>query len=137
MSLKITKKNNAGRDGFTILVAAVTASILLVIAMSIGGIALKEKILSTSGKESQIAFYAADAAMECALYLDQKLGAFAPTQDGETPNSALVGCNNNPRVGIEPDRNPPFGTYSFSFIVEDIKVGAGSDTTCGQVVVNK
>jgi hypothetical protein len=33
------------KRGFTILVAVVTAGILLIVAMSIGGIALKEQVL--------------------------------------------------------------------------------------------
>ena len=58
------------QKGFTILVAVVTASILLIVAISIGGIALKEQVLSTSNKETQMAFYAADTGMECAEYWD-------------------------------------------------------------------
>ena len=81
------KNNNNSQRGFTILVAVITAGILLIIAMSIGGIALKEKILSASSKDSQIAFYAADTAMECALYWDQKKGVFTPDINGELPVS--------------------------------------------------
>ncbi|MES3005801.1 MAG: pilus assembly PilX N-terminal domain-containing protein [Patescibacteria group bacterium] len=62
------KKNK----GFTLFIALIVSSILLSIGYSIGNIILKQLQLSTSGKESQVAFYAADSAAECALYWDRK-----------------------------------------------------------------
>lgn len=58
--------------GFTLFIALIVTSILLMVGFSIGNIILKQIQLSTAGRESQIAFYAADSAGECALYLDRK-----------------------------------------------------------------
>lgn len=139
MFLKFKKNNKSHKDGFTILVAVVTASILLIIAMSIGGIALKEQVLSASGKESQVAFFAADTAMECALYWDQKVGVFAPDQNGNPPSTPpSVGCNNNSLVPATASSFSVGDTqYSYSFVEENIPVGNGSRTTCAQVTVTK
>jgi len=63
-------KKNTGSRGFTLLLAALVASIVLALGTSIYEIATKEVQLSSLGRDSQFAFYAADTAAECALYWD-------------------------------------------------------------------
>lgn len=68
--------------GFTLLLAALVASAVLAIGAAIYRLAVKEVNLSSLGRESQFAFYAADTAAECALYWDFRYGYFdiaAPT----------------------------------------------------------
>lgn len=136
--LKQRAQNNKNkRSGFTILIAVITAGILLIIAMSIGGIALKEQVLSTANKESQIAFYAADTGMECAMYWDQKRGAFTKNASG-SDSSALgnVSCNG---AGHTTNPVPAGGStdYSYTFIISGIPVGNSGATTCSVVIVTK
>jgi len=54
------------------LFAVLVSSVLISIGISIFNITVKELTLSSSGRESQFAFYAADTGMECALYWDFK-----------------------------------------------------------------
>jgi hypothetical protein len=86
-------------SGFAILFAVLTASLLMSIGISIFGISIKELSLSTSSRDSQIAFYAADSARECALYWDTKVGAFMTytNSDGttNTPPVTSIICNGN------------------------------------------
>lgn len=70
--------------GFALLFAILAASVLLSVAVAIWNIALREVILSSFGRESQIAFFAADTGSECALYWDFK-GAFATSTDTDLP----------------------------------------------------
>jgi len=65
--------------GFTLLLAALVASITLAIGAAIYGIAIKELNLSSIGRDSQFAFYAADSAAECALYYDINKAIFSTT----------------------------------------------------------
>lgn len=58
--------------GFTLFVAVLVASLVLAIGFSIGSIALKQLMIAGSGGGSLVAFYAADSAMECAIYWDRK-----------------------------------------------------------------
>lgn len=62
----------AEKRGFTLLIAALVASIVLSLGASIYTIASKEVALSAIGRDSQFAFYAADTAAECALYWDAR-----------------------------------------------------------------
>lgn len=66
-----------GDKGFTLLIAALIASIVLALGASIFSLAQKEVTLSSIGRDSQFAFYAADAAAECALYWDFRFNYFA------------------------------------------------------------
>lgn len=78
----------ARSGGFTLLLSVLIASLLLSIGLSIFNIALKELILSSSGRDSQFAFYAADSGTECALYWDIKESAFSTT------SPRTITCNN-------------------------------------------
>src|SRR3990167_4752401 len=76
---KISEKRN-GERGFTLLLAALVASIVLALGASIFGVAQKELTLSSIGRDSQFAFYAADTGAECALYWDFRHQAFGAQQ---------------------------------------------------------
>ncbi|HRH55251.1 MAG TPA: hypothetical protein PK609_00060 [Candidatus Paceibacterota bacterium] len=68
---------NVQHRGFTLLIAVVLTSVLLSVGLALLDIAYKQVVLSSTARQSQYAFYAADSAMECALYWDQKQNAFS------------------------------------------------------------
>lgn len=70
--INLKLKENKQSKGFTLLVAMIVTALILAIGFSIGNIILKELALSSSGRRSQVAFYAADSIAECALYWDKK-----------------------------------------------------------------
>ena len=72
------KKEKNKNEGFTLFIALIVSSLLLAIGFSLSTIILKQLVFANSGKESQLAFYAADSGAECALYWDRK------DLDGET-----------------------------------------------------
>ena len=74
--------------GFTLLLAALVASIVLALGSSIFTIARKQVTLSSLGRDSQFAFYAADTGAECALYWDIRHAAFGDTVPATAPSCA-------------------------------------------------
>lgn len=64
-------------QGFTLLLAVLIGSVLLALGFAIFNIVSKDIILSSAGRESQFAFYAADSGIECALYWDYQSDAFS------------------------------------------------------------
>ena len=68
--MKIQTKKLNKESGFVILFSILISTIILLMSAGIFRVAQKETILSSYSRESQIAFYAADAAVECALYWD-------------------------------------------------------------------
>ncbi|MDD5050417.1 MAG: hypothetical protein PHV93_01585 [Candidatus Pacebacteria bacterium] len=75
------KKTYLKRRGVTVLVASLVASILLAIGLSIFNTTVKDLFFAATAKESQIAFYAADTAAECAQYWDYKGAIFATSSN--------------------------------------------------------
>ena len=71
--------------GFALLIAVLVSSVVLAVGISMLNITLKEYLFSAIGRESEIAFYAADAGMECALYWDTS------TQGGKFDLTAPAG----------------------------------------------
>jgi Tfp pilus assembly protein PilX len=62
--------------GFTLLIAVILATVSLAVGLALADIAYKQVLLSSTARNSQVAFYRADSALECALYYDQQIGAF-------------------------------------------------------------
>ncbi len=56
--------------GFVVLFAVLISTIILLVVAGIFSISLKETILSSSAREAERAFFAADSGIECALYWD-------------------------------------------------------------------
>ena len=56
--------------GFVVLFSILISSIILLISTGIYEVVQKQVVLSSYARESQKAFYAADAALDCALFND-------------------------------------------------------------------
>ncbi len=105
-------------SGFVALFAVLISSIVLTISFGLLNIALKEVILSSSGRESQFGFYAADAGTECALYWDIKglgggLSAFPTSTDSTIPPSGII-CNGQDITTVRTIGINTFNAWSYS-----------------------
>ncbi len=90
------KKSIAHNKGIALLMAVIITTTLMLVSFALSHISLKELLLSHAGQESQVAFYAADTGIECALFWDTKnpddelgLSAFA------TSTASTIRCNRN------------------------------------------
>ncbi len=86
--------------GFTLLIAVIFMSVMLSFGLALGSLSYKQQVLASSAIESQYAFYAADAGLECALYTDQT-GAFIPY-----PSSAPL-LSSVPPISCDGMATPP------------------------------
>jgi len=109
-----TKRARIQQRGFTILLAALVASLVLAIGISVFTIAQKQIILSSLGRNSQYAFYAADTGAECGLYWDLRHDFFASSTPGIIPScdDTLI-CS--PGSDCENGRS---GTYPYTMTFE-------------------
>ncbi len=78
--------------GFTLLIAVVLTSVLLSVGLALLDIAYKQVVLSSTARQSQYAFYAADSAMECVLYWDQQQNAFGYSKPIHEVNGRQIQC---------------------------------------------
>ena len=60
------------QQGFALLIAVIFMSVMLSFGLTLGSLGYKQQVLASSAIQSQYAFYAADAALECALYADKR-----------------------------------------------------------------
>src|SRR3989338_5580655 len=96
LQIKFKKRNMCKTEhGFVLLYAVLVASIALSIGLSLYCITIKELIISSSSRDSQLAFYAADAGAECALYWDVQEKAFSTT----TPTNTITCAGSSMVVG--------------------------------------
>lgn len=102
MIKKSIKKISNSESGFTILLAALVASLVLTLGVSIFSIAQKQVILSSLGRSSQYAFYAADSGAECALYWDIRFNFFSTTTNG----TIIPGCGGTSPLIFTPPTVP-------------------------------
>lgn len=75
--------------GFALLIAVIFMSVMLTFGLALGSLAYKQQIIASSAIQSQYAFYAADAALECALYADQQESLFAYQSNPNAPVPAF------------------------------------------------
>ncbi|MBI3573840.1 pilus assembly PilX N-terminal domain-containing protein [Candidatus Kaiserbacteria bacterium] len=115
--------------GFTLLLAVLISSILIALGSAIFDIVAKQILLSSSGRESQFAFYAADTGIECGLYWDNKQDAFNVTSP-----LVQVSCGGQTvPLTRTYDPNPPDNpghprlTTTFSFNFDGVTTGACAD----------
>lgn len=67
-------KNLIYKKGYALLFTMVIVSVILVIATGISSNISKQLVLSSTALDSQIAFYQADTAGECAIYMTTIVG---------------------------------------------------------------
>jgi hypothetical protein len=98
------------QKGFTMLFSVLVSSLLLSIGVAILDLTLKQFELSSAGRQSQFAFYAADDAQECALYWEYHDGnggrntSYA-TSSESIPNTAIT-CHGAAVTATRPGATP-------------------------------
>lgn len=113
--------------GFVILFAVTLSSIILAIALGIANIALREIKFSTSNKDANDAFLAADTGAECALFYDKLVGSsFLIAGPATTINCA--------GVSFTPTFSGTSNTGSYDFLIAGL---GNSGKSCAKVKVFK
>ncbi len=109
--------------GFTLYYAVLFGSIILAIGASMLNLSLKEFLLSSSLKESEYAFFAADSGTECVLYWDLHgiPVTFPRTAVDGNANLSQIQCNG---ASISPapvvsSASANYATTTFSYNISD------------------
>jgi hypothetical protein len=95
MAMTLETKSQRPEAGFALLIAVIFMSVMLSFGLALGSLSYKQQVLASSAVQSQYAFYAADAGLECALYADQRDDRFAyPLSDPSSVPQII--CDNSP-----------------------------------------
>ncbi len=116
--------------GFTLLVAVIFMSVMLAFGLALGSFSYKQQVLASSAIQSQYAFYAADAALECLLYADQQQNAYNYASHSElnAPNALI--CDN-----LSGTRRSY--SYSATQLIVSYRLSLDNGTRCADVTVYK
>src|SRR5688572_20777703 len=99
MKYKLFKKNVfiqkslSEKKGFALLFTVLIVTLLLSVSLGISNMTFKQTILSNLAKDSLVAFYDADGALDCGLYYDigrdifPENAPFGPTTPGSAPRT--------------------------------------------------
>jgi Tfp pilus assembly protein PilX len=125
----ISKRHNKEK-GITLFVAILITGTLLLISVAIVSLAVKEAFLSSTYRDSQYAFYAADTGAECAIYWDvnnpNNVSAFATsTQD----SMRTISCLGNSML--------PTRVVSGGYGTSTFHINYQSEPYCADVLVSK
>ena len=125
MQYRSTEKNITARlaqkkmsAGFIIVLGVLVATILFSLGFGIAAFALKQILVTSTIKNSYVAFYAADSGLECAYYWNNQRNdgrvrsvftdnSIAP--DDEQQNWTSLECNNTVITDFEYPNNTTFG----------------------------
>jgi hypothetical protein len=90
-----TNAKQQDQKGFTLFIAIIIMGTLFLAAAAVASLAVRQSLISASGRESQHAFYAADTGIECVLFWDIQnpagISAFSTT------TGSNINCNNQTR----------------------------------------
>lgn len=116
--------------GFALLVAVIFMSVMLAFGLALGSFSYKQQVLASSAIDSQYAFYAADAALECLLYADQQQNAYDYAAHSELNAPAVLVCGNVGGTRIS-------YTYNATQLVVRDRLSLNNGTRCADVTVYK
>ncbi|MDO8623974.1 MAG: hypothetical protein Q7R54_01335 [bacterium] len=120
------RKLEAGNSrGFALLVAVIFVSVVLSLGLALSSLGYKQQILASGGARSQYAFYAADAALECAL-----------VDTGKDPAEDPYSYQNGPFVLGKPQPTCGGLATEQAFHFQDICLDSG-DCAVGERVTSK
>lgn len=130
-------KKNTSQQGFALLMTIIVVSVVISIGLSVLDLTLKQVRLSTNAKDSEIAFHAANAGVECARYIrriyatQMETGASIPLSGGLPYECFGVDASPNTKAKVNATSTVGDGdvfkyAYSFSW-------GTASDPRCTQV----
>jgi len=121
------------KRGFALLIAVIFMSVVLALGLALGSLGYKQQVLASGVIESQYAFYAADAALECALYADQQQNYFdyASHSGSNLPN--VITCDTSPATRL--DYSYSTGTNGLLYVSERLSLDSG--TRCADITIYK
>jgi Tfp pilus assembly protein PilX len=121
MSMIITRLNSRAADnnGFALLLTLIVVTVLILIGLTLLDATTKQVRLSTNARDSEIAFHAANAGMECARYWRRhesvKMEKGQPISPGCFSASPLTNVSTQITAGVVGDGAVYKYDYSFTW----------------------
>jgi Tfp pilus assembly protein PilX len=102
------------KTGFALLMTLIVVSVLISIGLTVLDLSIKQVRLSTNARESEIAFHAANAGMECARYWRRAASTTMEVGGAITPACFSGTLTTNSRSTVSSDANGDVFRYSYA-----------------------
>lgn len=123
------------KKAFTVLFAVIVSSLILALGLGIVAITMKEVKLSGTGRDSQLAFYAADSGSECAMYNDLVKTYFATSSS--SAKDPTIKCNNVDITATTTSSTEASASSTFRMYMEYNGTSPVKNKPCVDVSVSK
>jgi hypothetical protein len=120
--IKENSHSSNSSSGYAMLYTVVIVSIIMTISIGLSNSVSKELILASVAKDSQTAFYQADIATECGLYLELKQGGAKAFLSGGGATSTFS-------CGVNSSGQPI--TFSFNALSNGVFEGVPTNVSSG------
>ncbi len=107
----------SGVNGFALLMTLIVVTVILSIGLSVLDLSTKQIRLSTNAKDSEVAFHAANAGMECARYIRRQNSVSMETGTSINPScfGSTPASNTHTQVTSNVTGNGTVYKYDYSF----------------------
>ena len=123
---KTTVKNT--QQGFALLMTLIVVTVVIAIGLTVLDLSTKQIRLATNAKDSEIAFHAANAGMECARYWRRQSSLAMETGGAVTPSCFGSALYSNNRAQITSNVSGSGAVYKY-----DYSFTWGGNTRCSQI----
>ncbi len=130
MCMELIKKTARKKDerGFALLMTLIVVTVVVAIGLTVLDLSTKQIRLSTNAKDSEVAFHAANAGMECARYWRRQASASMETGVAVIPSCFGVGLYSNTRSQITSNVSGDGAVYKY-----DYSFTWANSTRCSQI----
>ncbi len=120
--------------GFALLIAVIFMTVMLSLGLTLGALGYKQEVLASTAVESQYAFYAADAGLECALYYDQQEGSFVYQPPSfPQPSAPSITCAGTSPISSSAVSYPSYWEITYRLSLDN----ATNNPRCADVTIYK
>lgn len=124
----------SNNSGFALLLSIIIASVLLALGLTMLTITTKQLALSSVARESEIAFHAAAAGMECLRFHRRDQAAAFEAPLGSTPTAPVLECfGNGGGFNGNPDPYDTAGNDYINLFEYDMSWGSSPTERCSKV----
>jgi hypothetical protein len=106
---------HASKQGFALLMTLIVVTVVISIGLSVLDLSIKQVRLSTNARDSEIAFHAANAGMECARFVRRSSNDSMEGGDPISPNCFSASPSPNTVTGVISNSNGEAYIYDYAF----------------------
>lgn len=111
----MVSKKQQSNSGFALLLTLIVVTVLISIGLAVVELTLKQVRLSTNAKESEAAFHAANAGVECARYIRRIASTTMETGGDISPTCFSVAPYTNTKINLFSSSDGAVYQYIYGF----------------------